>query len=1184
MDGRPRQRVVARRGEDAQCAAFLPRMSLIVSLKNLLHPLAAALIVAATCSAAAQTPPDFQSVFRLLDERCLECHQADDYEGGLILESHASLMKGGESGASVIPGKSAESPLIQYVRGEVVKDGKKRIMPPGKRTKLSAEEIALLAAWIDAGALPPSGGPEKPRVLTVQKVTPKNAPRLAINALAFAPASKLLAVGRYGFVELLAADSRRVVRKLESHAGNINALIFSSDGTQLFAASGENGLFGEIRVWNVADGKLVRTIQGHRDTIYALALSPDGQTLASGSYDAQIKLWSAADGRELKTMRGHNGAVFALAFRPDGKVLASASADRTLKLWDAASGARRDTLSQPTKEQHALAWSPDGARLAAAGADNRVRVYAVSADARETTNELTVARFAHEGAIVRLAISGDGKTLITGAQDGTLKLWETAEMKERAQLEKQPDWPSALAFLAGDTTFAVGRLDGTLAFYHTADGKPVPAPPPVPSKLASLVPRGLQRGGASPASFILRGTNLAGLQSIVASDPRIKVTLSEGASPQEAQLAISAANEVPRGVFEISAVGADGKPAGSVKLFVDDLPQLQVDAVERVVTAAKDLVPLPASVWSTLQKPGDSTRFLFDAQQGETLVFALAGKTLGSKINALITLQDASGRVLATAKTDEALDPFLTFPFAAAGRYAVTVHDEQFAGSAEHFFRLSIGALPLATGIFPLVIQSGGERDVELLGANLPPPQVVRVQANAAGELVVPLDSDRIRSTRGFPVLVRDLPQILEAEPNDLPAQATPMNVPGSAAGRFVKSSTGGTSAAASDRDLFRFTARAGSGWVIETLAAQRGSPADTRLEILDAAGQPVPRVLLQAVRDSAITFRPIDSSTADVRVDNWREMKLNEFLFMSGEVAKIFRMPEGPDSGFQFYQGAGKRLTYFDTSATAHSLDEPAYVVEPHPPGTALVSNGLPAFPLYYGNDDDADRRLGTDSRLLFTAPADGTYLVRVSDSRGQGSALHVYHLTVREAQPEFVVRIEGLNLAISPGSGQAFTVAADRQDGFNGEITVEIAGVPAGYMVSSPLTIQAGHLSARGTLWAAADAREHDAAIWAGVEITASGAPAGKQVVHEVKNFGTITLAKTPPLFVALEPVAPGDTLEKLSPPTPLQVQDPSRPFEITIAPGEIIPAWVKIRRENGRGRPSFGCRKPPAWRDRR
>ena len=121
---------------------------------------------------------------------------------------------------------------------------------------------------------------------------------------------------------------------------------------------------------------------------------------------------------------------------------------------------------------------------------------------------------------------------------------------------------------------------------------------------------------------------------------------------------------------------------------------------------------------------------------------------------------------------------------------------------------------------------------------------------------------------------------------------------PGAANGQLFPAS-GAKSGA--DADLFRFEAKAGSVWAIETQAAQRGSPADTKIEVLDAQGRPVPRVVLQAVRDSAITFRPIDSTTVDVRVDNWREMELNEWMFVGGEVAKIFRMPEGPDSGFQY-------------------------------------------------------------------------------------------------------------------------------------------------------------------------------------------------------------------------------------------------------------------------------------------
>ena len=44
----------------------------------------------------------------------------------------------------------------------------------------------------------------------------------------------------------------------------------------------------------------------------------------------------------------------------------------------------------------------------------------------------------------------------------------------------------------------------------------------------------------------------------------------------------------------------------------------------------------------------------------------------------------------------------------------------------------------------------------------------------------------------------------------------------------------------------------------------------------------------------------------------------------------------------------------------------------EPHPPGTKLVPNGLPVFKVYYANDDDGERKLGSDSHLLMQMATD--------------------------------------------------------------------------------------------------------------------------------------------------------------------------------------------------------------------
>ncbi len=93
----------------------------------------------------------FESKVRpLLERRCTECHGEKKQKADLRLDRKVHAFKGGESGAVIVPGDSAKSPLFRRVISE---DDDER-MPPrkGDGRPLSAEEIALLKMWIDAGA------------------------------------------------------------------------------------------------------------------------------------------------------------------------------------------------------------------------------------------------------------------------------------------------------------------------------------------------------------------------------------------------------------------------------------------------------------------------------------------------------------------------------------------------------------------------------------------------------------------------------------------------------------------------------------------------------------------------------------------------------------------------------------------------------------------------------------------------------------------------------------------------------------------------------------------------------------------------------------------------------------------------------------------------------------------------
>jgi len=441
---------------------------LLILLSALLAARGGHLFAAEAATAQAN---DFTAVEAIFTKHCLDCHAALDPEAGLALENFETLMKGGDNGPAIVAGKSADSMLVWMVEGKDNQGAKKKIMPPGKRKKLEPAEIASIKMWIDAGA--PAPRETKPKELKLPKILPKGTPRSPVNSLAYAARQKVLAVARYGEVELRSVETHEPIRTLTGHRGNVNAVVFSADGSQLFAAGGDAGLVGEVRQWRIADGLLVRVIEGHKDAIYSLALSPDGKVLATGSYDQKIKLWDVASGKEIRTLSGHNGAVFGLAFRPDGKILASASADRTVKLWDVATGERRETFTQSLKEVNTVAFSPDGTRLAAGGGDNRIRVWQISEKATETTNPLLESRYAHEGAILKLVFAPDGKTLISSAQDKTVKQWDAQHVTERLLVDNQPDWVPALAFVGDGSAFAVGRMDGSIALYEAGSGKAI---------------------------------------------------------------------------------------------------------------------------------------------------------------------------------------------------------------------------------------------------------------------------------------------------------------------------------------------------------------------------------------------------------------------------------------------------------------------------------------------------------------------------------------------------------------------------------------------------------------------------------------------------------------------------------------------------------------------------------------
>ena len=105
--------------------------------------------------------PDYTNkVAPLLKKYCGGCHNSEDREGKLSLETFAELQRGGDSGPALLPGQSQSSRLVRVLTGQ-----SKLRMPPEGNVAPSSEEIEILRAWVDSGARGPEGAEPDRRTL-----------------------------------------------------------------------------------------------------------------------------------------------------------------------------------------------------------------------------------------------------------------------------------------------------------------------------------------------------------------------------------------------------------------------------------------------------------------------------------------------------------------------------------------------------------------------------------------------------------------------------------------------------------------------------------------------------------------------------------------------------------------------------------------------------------------------------------------------------------------------------------------------------------------------------------------------------------------------------------------------------------------------------------------------------------
>ena len=318
----------------------------------------------------------------------------------------------------------------------------------------------------------------------------------AVLSSAYAPGLGLLATGDKNGTVIVWDIRRQLPRTSLKFAGEVPALEFSPDETQL--AVGCKG--GVIQVYETRQWELSQTIPAHRATVKALVFPPDGKTLISGAKDHHIAYWDTSTWRELRRFLAHD-LVQDLSLSADARWLASGGFDRRTRVWDVETGELAAEFDKHGQTVLATALSSDG-RLVASGGydpwaclydrvsgeclsvlevdaqtwclrfleadsrllvgsdDGQVRIYDVT-DARRP--RLLRRTQIHDGIVRTIELMGDGRQLVTGADDRTVRvtpLWQKQIDQTRVVAPTR-----FAAFSPRGTQFALGHFAGQFARY-----------------------------------------------------------------------------------------------------------------------------------------------------------------------------------------------------------------------------------------------------------------------------------------------------------------------------------------------------------------------------------------------------------------------------------------------------------------------------------------------------------------------------------------------------------------------------------------------------------------------------------------------------------------------------------------------------------------------------------------------
>lgn len=245
-----------------------------------------------------------------------------------------------------------------------------------------------------------------------------------INSVAFAPSGPRIAIGESnGTITLVDVVSHSLLARSSAASGPVTDLSFAPDGSILASSSSD----GSVRLWNPATaGLLTQPLAGSEGPTNAVALGPRN-LLVSGNADSTVRIWDprrldqtgfSVMGTPLSGPDATGGSV--VGFSPDGHLVGVGDPSGAISVFDSRSGTE---LANSTPGTINLNTTPREAfgpgNLHAQGRDDGTIVVTGGPQGR------TVLR-GHQGPVNQVDFSANGRELVSGGADGTVRVWNVA--------------------------------------------------------------------------------------------------------------------------------------------------------------------------------------------------------------------------------------------------------------------------------------------------------------------------------------------------------------------------------------------------------------------------------------------------------------------------------------------------------------------------------------------------------------------------------------------------------------------------------------------------------------------------------------------------------------------------------------------------------------------------------------